>query len=37
MTAYQSVMARKNEIMKKAVGIDYDGLSSKVAPSTMKG
>ena len=24
MTAYQSVMARKNEIMKKAVGIDYD-------------
>ncbi|HPX97780.1 MAG TPA: PLP-dependent lyase/thiolase, partial [Thermotogota bacterium] len=24
MTSYQSVMARKNEIMKKAVGIDYD-------------
>ena len=32
MTSYQSVMAR-NEIHKKAVGIDYDRFEVEGAPS----
>ena len=33
---YNAVMARKNEIMKKSIGIDYDLLSAVIMLSITK-